>query len=553
MKSLFTLLLLAFVCISLTAQINLTTEEWQSDLRFLQKTVHEDYPFLFKKVTAKEFDAEVEKLRQAIPDLQEHEIIVGLARIVALFKYGHTSLYMPTWHESDRFRFTRMPFNLYHFSDGLYVQGVHKNYEQALGARVLKVEGKPVEEALAAVRPVGSEENEQFFKAYGPGMLGVPEILHAQGATKELKKTVTLSLEKDGKTFDVTFEKVDTKHFPGGYGMIKEQGDWLDARDNSTDPLYLKNLDRIYFYEYLPQEKVVYVRHSQIQDDPEEPIPAFYERLFQFIEDNEVEKLILDVRLNGGGNNYKNKPIVTGIIRSEKINQPGKLFVIIGRRTFSACQNLVNELDNYTEAIFVGEPTSENVNFYGDNRPVTLPNSQIPVYLSFAWWQDKPQWENEPWLAPHLAVEMSFEDYQTNRDPVLKAALNFSQDNFVLDPIAHLTKLYEAGKVAELKAEATRFVNDPSYRFFNFEDQFNRIGYRLMENGQLEPALFVFQMNTDLFPKSANARDSLGEAFWKAGQKEKAVEYYNKAIKLDPEGSVGQHARMMLKKIAEED
>jgi tetratricopeptide (TPR) repeat protein len=551
MKSLFTLIILFFTTFSITAQINLTAEEWQSDLRFLQETVHKDYPFLFKKVTAKKFDAEVEKLYQAIPKLQEHEIIVGLARIVALFKYGHTTLPLPSWRESETFRFTQMPFKLYHFSDGIFVQGVHKNYEQALGARVLKVEGKPVKEVLAAVRPVESEENAQFFKAYGLNMLSIPEILHAQKVTKELKETVTLSLEKDGKTFEVTFEKIETKNFPGQYSLIREQGDWLDARDNSTDPLYLKDLDRIYYYEYLPEEKAVYVRQSQIQDDPEVPIPAFYERLFEFIEENEVEKLILDVRLNGGGNNYKNKPIVTGIIRTEKINQVGKLFVIIGRRTFSACQNLVNELDNYTEAIFVGEPTSENINFYGDNRSVTLPNSKIPAYLSFAWWQDKPQWENKDWLAPHLAVEMSFEDYQTNRDPVLEAALNFSGDNFILDPIAHLTQLYEAGKVGELRSEAARLVKDPAYRFFNFEDQFNRIGYRLLNGSQFEPAIFVFQMNTELFPQSANAWDSLGEAFWKAGQKEKATECYNKVIKLDPKGSVGGNARMMLKKMEE--
>ena len=48
------------------------------------------------------------------------------------------------------------------------------------------------------------------------------------------------------------------------------------------------------------------------------------------------------------------------------------MFVIIGRRTFSACQNLVNELDNYTNAIFIGEPTAENINFYGDTRPGSL-------------------------------------------------------------------------------------------------------------------------------------------------------------------------------------
>ncbi len=32
--------------------------------------------------------------------------------------------------------------------------------------------------------------------------------------------------------------------------------------------------------------------------------------------------MVLDVRLNGGGNNYLNKPVVTGIIESKKINQP---------------------------------------------------------------------------------------------------------------------------------------------------------------------------------------------------------------------------------------
>ncbi len=142
---------------------------------------------------------------------------------------------------------------------------------------------------------------------------------------------------------------------------------------------------------------------------------------------------MLDVRLNGGGNNYKNKPIVQGLLKS-KINQPGKFLVIIGRRTFSACQNLVNELDNYTEAIFVGEPTSENINFYGDNRRMELPKSKIPVFLSFAWWQDKPQWENADWLAPHIAVEMSFEDYRSNRDPVLETALKANTNGFIRNP-----------------------------------------------------------------------------------------------------------------------
>ena len=288
------------------------------------------------------------------------------------------------------------------------------------------------------------------------------------------------------------------------------------------------------------------MRHSQIQDDPQQAIPEFYAEVFDFIEKNNVEKFILDVRLNGGGNNYKNKPIVTGIIETKKINRPGHLFVILGRRTYSACQNLVNELDKYTNALFLGEPTSETINFYGDNRREELPNSKIPVFLSFAWWQDKPQWENDDWLAPHLAVDMSFEEYTTNQDPVLQTALDFSTDNFVLDPMAYFTELFMAGEIEKLEAEAKRMVNDPVYSFFNFEGEFNKVGYNLLGRKEFEPAIYVFTMNTKLFPDSANTWDSLGEAYWKAGKIEKAIEYYQKAIKMDPEGAVGDNARSML-------
>lgn len=546
-------LLLFFACISMfvIAQEELSSSKWQEDLNFLKETVHKDYSFLFKKTTPELFNKEVAKLHDAIPKMEQHEIIVGLAKIVSLFEYGHTSISLSGWRDRGQFTFGQMPYNLYHFKDGTYIQGTTQENEKALGAKVLKIEDKSIDEAMKAVKPVFPTENDQFFKAYGRSYLGNPEILHAVGVTAKLQNSITLTVEKNGETFKQEFDVLKEKGFPGQYTFVKEENNWLDARDNSTDPLYLKNLDKIYYYEYLPEEKAVYIRHSQIQDDPEENIPSFYERVFKFIDENEVEKLILDVRLNGGGNNYKNKPIVTGVIAS-KINEVGKFFVIIGRQTYSACQNLVNELDNYTEAIFVGEPTGENINFYGDNRTVNLPNSNIPVRLSFAWWQDKPQWENGPWLAPHIAVEMSFDEYASNRDPVLDEVLNFSGDNFILNPMQYLTDLYQSGQAEKLQSEAYRMVHDPSYKFFDFENEFNNLGYNLMNNNQDKVALEVFGMVTSLFPDSANAWDSLAECFWKNGNTEKAIELYNKAISMDPKGPTGDNARLMLEKIKKE-
>lgn len=527
---------------------NLTAADWQADIRFLQQTVHKNYSFLFKNVTAEQFDAEADKLYQAIPGMQEHERLAGLARMVSLFKYGHTDI---SWRESP-VKFHVAPVNFYWFSDGVFVEGVANEYPQILGAKLVKVEGVPVAQALMALKPLVPAENDQYYKAYGLDFLVIPEALHAQRVSKELKNTIAYTFEKNGKLFDVTVQARDAFHLPRQYGFVSTATGWLTVRDTLQTPNYIKNLDKIYYYEYLPESKTLYVRHSQIQDEPKEAIPAFYKKVFEFIDQNEVEKLVIDVRLNGGGNNFKNKPIVTGIIENKKINKPGKLFVIIGRRTFSACQNLVNELSNYTNAIFVGEPTAENINFYGDNRRILLPNSKTPVFLSFAWWQDKPQWENGPWLAPQLAVDMSFDEYRTNKDPMLNACIQFSDKDPVTDPMGRLRDLFNAGKKDQVETEAQKMIADPRYRYINFESRINQSGYDLMNAGKLEDARYVFQLNAKLYPKSANVWDSFAEVCWRLKEKDRAIDYYNKALALDPDGATGTNARNMLKQIQEE-
>lgn len=539
--------IITFLILSqLYAQNSISASDWQHDLLELQQIVHKDYPFLFKKVSAEEFDKHVTKLYDEIPNLQDHEILVGFAKIVALFKYGHTRL---GFRESP-VSYHQLPIYVYQYDDGVYIHSAHKDYASIVGSKLIAIEGVLMPGVLEAIHPVVPVENEQFFKAYSGLYLVVPEILHAVGITPYLQQEISLILKKDDVTFMTTVKAVQANQTPLNYGEVIPNSDWVGARADTLSPLYLKNLDKIYYDHYLPEEKTVYIRHSQIQDDPEEDIPSFYNRVFDFIENNDVEKLVLDVRLNGGGNNYKNKPIITGIIETKKINQVGKLFVIIGRRTFSACQNLVNELDNYTNAIFVGEPTGENINFYGDNRRIELSKTKLTVYLSFAWWQDKPQWENKPWLAPHLAVTPTFEQYRTNQDPVLEAALNFDTDNFIIDPMAYLRGLFMENKLDFLQQEAKRLVDDPKYGFFDFEEEFDKAGQSLVNGEQLEGALYVFELNSRLFPYSAQCWASLAQLNATLGNTGKAKELYQKAIVLDPDGAIGQMAKKQLQEIS---
>ncbi len=546
-KLLFALYLLTFL--QLPAQETMTTDQWQEDLRFLQNTIHQDYPFLFVKTTKEIFDAEVETLYKNIPNLEEHEIIIGMSRIITLFKYGHMSV---SYYKKP-FEFHYLPFNLYEFNDGVYLQGVHKDYKKALGAKVVAINNVPIADALKMVRPMANAENEQYFKAYGINHLRVTEVLHAQGITDKLESSIKLTLVKKGKIFIQSFKTLPKGEIvPTSYRHVIKDENWLDARNQVSTPLYLKDLNKIYFFEYLPEQKAIYVRHSQIKDDPEEDTKTFYARVFDFIENNDVEKLVLDVRLNGGGNNFLNKPVITGIIETKKINKVGSFFVIIGRGTFSACQNLVNELDNYTNVIFVGEPTAENVNFYGDASAVPLPNSKIPVYLSYAWWQDKPAYNNAEWTEPNVPVDMSFEEYSSNQDPVLDAALTFSGDDFKPDPMKYISDLYIAGKIQELSQELPKMVKDPRYDFFDFETELSKTGHRLLESGrpeEVQAGIGVFTFVTQLFPNSANSWKNLAEGYLKIGDNNITIELLNKAIFLDSDGEIGKSSKEMLKKL----
>jgi Flp pilus assembly protein TadD len=72
------------------------------------------------------------------------------------------------------------------------------------------------------------------------------------------------------------------------------------------------------------------------------------------------------------------------------------------------------------------------------------------------------------------------------------------------------------------------------------ENDFNNLGYRLLQENNLESSIYVFEKNTRLYPDSGNAWDSLGEVLAKAGRKEQAIASYRKSLELDPKNKNGQ-------------
>jgi CubicO group peptidase (beta-lactamase class C family) len=82
---------------------------------------------------------------------------------------------------------------------------------------------------------------------------------------------------------------------------------------------------------------------------------------------------------------------------------------------------------------------------------------------------------------------------------------------------------------------------------FDFrEPQLNWLGYDLLGAGKVKEALEIFKLNVEAYPQSANAYDSLAEAYMRNGDKESAVKNYEKSLELNPQNKNGAD---MLKKL----
>jgi hypothetical protein len=130
------------------------------------------------------------------------------------------------------------------------------------------------------------------------------------------------------------------------------------------------------------------------------------------------------------------------LIKREQINQPGKLFTIIGRATFSAAMMLADDLEKHTNTLFVGEPTGASPNMYGDAERIVLPNSGLEVWASALHWVYSEPRDNRPWIAPDIPAELSSADYRARRDPALEAILGYAPSPADAERVAFPDRLW---------------------------------------------------------------------------------------------------------------
>ena len=412
-SSVFLVILMAAAFSAASLGVSQKTEEqiaerdqWTADLDFLAKELPARHKNLFFKITPEKFQANVAALRARIPKLSRPRFLAELARLVAAVGDSHTSLTV-----IPRKAF---PLKLYWFKEGICVTDTTPEFAEFLNGRLAAVDGHPIEEVVRAFSGIIPHDNEAQVKDFVPRFLASSEHLLGLGLIENPEEATFSVLTPAGGT-----AKASLKSLPLiAIGTIS----WAAPAVNpSRLPLYRRTANSAYESAYLADSRTLYFAYNSCRDLPDRPFAAFAAGLWDTLRKNPVERLVIDLRNNGGGDSSILDPFIADLAAAKEINRKGRLFVIIGRRTFSS--SILNALDlkKKTEAVFYGEPTGGKPNHYGEVEMLTLPHLKLKVSYSTKYFRFVDG--DDPSLMPDVTVELGIGDYLARRDPVLEAIL----------------------------------------------------------------------------------------------------------------------------------
>ena len=403
---------LAFVigCASGSAQPDAGTDA-ADDVRFLAPVMERIHPNLFHTVSRDRFHSEVERLAARADALERDELLVELMRIVALTgeRDGHMGLFPLVDHARP---LHLAPIRVWSFPEGMYVvSSPHR--PELVGSKVVALWGRPTDDVAALVRPLVTRDNDWSLLLRLPEFMITGEVLHGLGiapTADEVRITVERS---DGSRTDAT---LPTLAGPAYWNLVQHV--WAPPPPpGAQTPLWLRNQARGQWFAKLDKGRVVYAAYMHTSSSS-----SFADSLLKRARKPKVRRVVLDIRVNGGGDNTAYRPLLDAL-RSRLVNRPGRLILLTGRVTFSAAGNLAAEVDASTRARIVGEPPGGSPHNYGDRVEVDLPTLGWTVHVPPQYVRVLRQDDQRAALEPDVPVQITAADHFAGRDPVLARAI----------------------------------------------------------------------------------------------------------------------------------
>lgn len=412
MKKQLFLSIIGWLMVQSVCAQNVAKQTWNTDLDYLAQELPKRHCNLFAKQSKADFLMGIEAIKAASGRLSDLHIALRTQQLIAGMGDSHTSISIHQLLKKDQ----TLPLGILWLSDGLYIAQTTKNYEQLLGCRLLSINEIPIATVIDSLTTLFTADNTAIIKGRATQLIQSFELLQFFGfADSQQVKLGVQTQTNENKTYLIEPTQIDRNN--------------TVSLKTDTLPFYLKSKKKFFTDLYQPQERIYYMQYNtcwsreleaQYRDkEKAQQLPSFKEfeeRALSVLNKEQVDKIIFDIRLNGGGNSMQGTAFINKLAVFLNANPTVKTYVVLGRNTFSSA--ILNAMDfkRLTNAVFIGEETAGKPNHFGEVKSFQLPHSKLIVSYSTKYFKRSDQ--DIQTLRPDVVIESNFADFKQGVDPV---------------------------------------------------------------------------------------------------------------------------------------
>lgn len=362
-------------------EIEMTPE--QQDVKYLQEQLEQTHYDLYRNVSEEIFADSLQKATEVEPEyfkiaLQESLALIGDAHtyVPGIFNKQHPLL------ESKE------------IEGKMYIIGTSQEQSFLIGQEIKEINGYPVTEIISKISRLSSKENREILLKDVSVFMTSPLALKYYGFSKGDVTEITTNI---GSTNIV--EEKDAK--------IKIQNPLKWKTSELNNPTFLGNSD--YRLRVIDNTLLFQYNSCTNRDRTKGELEDFKNKLLEIAKESDA--IVIDLRQNSGGN--------TGIMADlfTRLPEDKKIYVAMGRKTFSSAIHHLLYLKKNKGGILIGENAGQRPNRFGDHKEIVLPNSKIRVSCSYKYFELLPGQDIDV-IEPDINIPIKIEDYRNNTDPL---------------------------------------------------------------------------------------------------------------------------------------
>lgn len=412
-------------------------EKLRQDMRALQDSLERLHPGMYRYQTKAALDKEFDRsYREIDKPMTVTEYFKYIDHLVGQLDDGHTECFLPAaanqWLKANAGVF---PLGLWLSDEHAYV--LCNTLHFSAGTEILAVNGTPMHKIIRGMLGELSSDGANLTGKYDKINRGhdpFPYLYFVLNGSQE--------------NFRVAYQNPDGTY--GSQTIPARKAAEVECMPNQPQPAKYLSL------EYKPGGTAVLTLRTffnELLDRTGEKFGDFLFNSFKELQEKHINKLIIDLRGNGGGDDTNGALLYSYLTdkpfryyeRLDKVSGPytghpnlalqqpqpghydGKVFVLINGGSFSGTAEFAAIAKSNNRGLFIGEETGGGYygNTSGDRATIFLPNTKIRVNIPLTRYTMavKPLKHAGRGIVPDIEVEPTIDDKVSGRDPQMEKAL----------------------------------------------------------------------------------------------------------------------------------